>query len=379
MIVRADALRSPLRTGSVDLIITSPPYFALRSYQDEQGAYHGQVGAEPEPAAYLDAMWVATAEMARVVTDDASIWVNLGDKYAGSGGHNNRGLCRPVVGGLRRNAPTRYNQATGGVPPKSLMGLPWRYALGCIDQLGLTLRAEVIWAKPNGMPQTVRDRVQIFHEHWFHFTKGPQYYSAVDELRPLAQGSLPGSVWVVAPEPFDVPDIVRERYDLPAHFAAFPTEIPRRIVLGWSPPGICTECGQGRRPVVQKSPAYLAWRAQVGDWNRHKRAAGGGYDLTMGNGTGAVSGSVPPQDARIVGYACRCAPRMPPTRPAVVLDPFGGTGTVAMVAESLGRRGISGDHSHAYCRLARWRTQRSGQGARAESRTWAEHQLALSL
>jgi hypothetical protein len=70
-----------------------------------------------------------------------------------------------------------------GRDPKSLLGLPWRYAIGCIDHLGLILRAEMIWSKPNGLPESVTDRVRRSHEQWFHFTKEPRYFSAVDEVR----------------------------------------------------------------------------------------------------------------------------------------------------------------------------------------------------
>jgi len=123
LIVRADALTIPLPDESVDLIVTSPPYFKLRSYRDGDDHYPGQLGSEESPAAFLDALIAATAEMARVLAPTGSIWVNLGDKY-----HD-----------------------------KSLLGLPWRYAIRCLDELGLILRAEVVWAKPNPDP---RERVR---------------------------------------------------------------------------------------------------------------------------------------------------------------------------------------------------------------------------
>jgi site-specific DNA-methyltransferase (cytosine-N4-specific) len=200
------------------------------------------------------------------------------------------------------------------------MGLPWRYAIGCVDDLGLILRAEVIWSKPNGLPESVTDRVRRSHEHWFHFTKSPRYFSAVDEIReqhlnggrdvsleerradpdmalamhrnlasrnggggkfvtfagnPL--GKLPGSVWTIPTEPLQVPDELGVD-----HFAAFPTEWPRRLILGWSPAD------------------------------------------------------------------------------GVVLDPFCGTGTTVAVAKALGRDGIGVDLSTDYLRLADWRCNGDG-------------------
>ena len=260
--------------------------------------------------------------------------------------------------------------------PKSLMMLPQRYAIGCIDQLGLILRAEIIWSKPNGLPESVTDRVRRSHEHWFHMTKEPRYFSAVDEVREphdgrephanaargpsgenrgrntergslgsvdLARsplGKLPGSVWNIPTEPLRVPDHIGVD-----HFAAFPSEWPRRIILGWSPSGVCVACGEGRRPVVAKQ-LRLHQNTHNGKVRRAYMPDGGGPD----------GGHIPGHhDATITGYACACPDTTAPTRPAVVLDPFSGTGTTAAVAHTLGRHGIGIDLSADYLRLAEWR------------------------
>lgn len=278
-LIRGDAVRIPLADESVDAVITSPPYFALRSYQDDGAHYDGQIGSEPTPADFLAALWAVTDELWRVLKPSGSCWINLGDKYAGSGGHNNSGVARqnsarycpvcdqpvsrmtcPSCGctnltvdsaATRRNAPDRYNQSTD-VPAKSLMGLPWRYALGCIcpdtyrpgGGPQWTLRAEVVWSKPNGLPESVTDRVRRSHEQWFHLTKQGRYFAAVDEVREAVSqpwrstggietgsgrramqddatnglfsgervreynplGKLPGSVWAIPSEPLVVPD-----------------------------------------------------------------------------------------------------------------------------------------------------------------------------
>lgn len=339
-IIRGNALDLPLADNSVDLVVTSPPYFGLRSYQDGGEHYDGQIGAEATPAEFVDALIAATREMMRVVKPSGSIWVNLGDKYAG--------------------------QSSRGVPCKSLIGIPWRYTIRCIDELGLILRAEVVWSKPNGLPESVKDRVRRSHEQWFHFTLSPRYYSAVDEIRepqssaehharypqqryaesrrqpahmtgaingglnPL--GKLPGSVWTIPTEPLRVPKELGID-----HFAAFPTEWPRRIITGWSPRGVCVECGAGRRPVVERSEPH---------------------------GTGSTTLGYQ-RDVTITGETCDCPEPTAPTTPGVVLDPFGGTGTTALVASVLGRVGISVDRSEDYCRLARWRTTDPGERARA--------------
>lgn len=322
-IIRSDARSLPLADSSVDLVVTSPPYFALRSYKDGGEHYDAQIGSEETPAEFVQALLEVTAECMRVLKPSGSIWVNLGDKYSrGSRPRNQPDQFREPktvsyddVKYLKDTAPEN-----SGVRGKSLIGIPWRYALGCIDDLGLILRAEVIWSKPNGLPESVTDRVRRSHEQWFHFTKNQQYYSSVDKIRerytaPPFKGrkthkateqgqtgnpalgtwdatdytgnpldKLPGSVWTIPTESLQVDPALGVD-----HFAAFPTEWPRRIILGWSPEG------------------------------------------------------------------------------GTVLDPFGGTGTTAAVAKALGRHGITNDMSADYNRLADWRC--NGPGF---DRVWAK-------
>jgi hypothetical protein len=344
-LVRGDAARLPLADDCVDLIVTSPPFWSLRSYTDGGDHFAAQIGAEPTPIAYVDNLIACTREWVRALKPSGSLWVNLGDKYA----------------------------------QKSLVGLPWRYALRCTDELGLTLRAEVIWSKPNGLPESVTDRVRRSHETWFHLTAGPRYFAAVDAVRLphgvqtggtpgaystsargltghhglrgaqrySALGRLPGSVWTIASHPLRVPAHLGVD-----HFAAFPMEWPRRIILGWSPSGICTACGEDRRPVSCRDLTV-----DRGGRKANVRVTGVHADDTTTLGRERV---VP-----ITGEACACPDTTAPTRPAVVLDPFGGTGTTAMVASALGRTGVSVDMSADYCRLAAWRTADPKQRERA--------------
>lgn len=327
-VIRGDARHLPLGDESVDLVVTSPPYYGQRDYEDDGASLDGQIGDEPTPQEYVESLLTVTAECSRALKATGSIFVNLGDKYVS----DNRGSGHDAKRGKAKHAPRGpRGYRTGGMPHKSLMGLPWRYALGCIDRLGLTLRAELVWHKPNGLPDSALDRVGRTHEQWFHFTKGPRYFSDIDAVReqhdehtlycdeweraqggyervrlnpnrvdggrprsnPHPLGKVPGSVWKIATDGLTVPDHI----DVD-HFAAFPREWPRRLILGWSPIG------------------------------------------------------------------------------GVVLDPFGGTGTTVMAAHALGRRGVGVELSEDYCRLARWRifesdgaskireaTNRSAQGA----------------
>lgn len=315
LLLRGDARALPLTDRSVDLVVTSPPYFGLRSYTDGGEHYETQIGSEATPAEYLEVLLECTREMVRVLKPSGSIWVNLGDKYAtkaspawvgSNDGHTSRA-----------RTPVRRNCAgAAGIREKSLLGIPWRYAIRCVDELELILRAEVVWSKPNGLPESVRDRVRRSHEQWFHFTTQGRYYAQVDEIRephvrvwsgpnggrkpaaaradhfntglvdgasaPHPLGALPGSVWSIPTQPLHVPEHLEVD-----HFAAFPMEWPRRLIKAW-----CPEDG-------------------------------------------------------------------------TVLDPFGGTGTTALVASMLGRRGISVDASADYCRLAEWRCNDPKERARA--------------
>lgn len=375
-ILRADARALPLAEASVDLVVTSPPYFALRSYTDGGEHYDGQIGAEPTPREYIAALIDCTREWMRVLKPGGSIWVNLGDKYAGSPS-GPQGATSPFNERTGQRFAQRRRVAHA-IPNKSLMMLPERYRIACIDELGLIARAVVIWSKPNGLPESVTDRVRRSHEDWVHLTKAPRYFSAVDEIReahtdtsahalsrrsrtdarlsaasagmtsaanPL--GKLPGSVWEIATEPLTVPEHLGVD-----HFAAFPTEWPRRIILGWSPSGICVECGEGRRPVMVNG-SRVPWGGQQ---NKVYGAGKHGQSSTSLRTTATHS---------IAGEACACPEPTAPTRPAVVVDPFGGTGTTALVAKALGRHGISADRSADYGRLAEWRTTDPGQLAKA--------------
>ena len=344
-ILRGNALALPLADSSVDLVVTSPPYWSLRAYQDNGEAYEGQIGSESTAAEFIDNLIAVTRELVRVLKPSGSIFVNLGDKMA----------------------------------DKSLMLLPERYRIRAVDELGLIARAVVIWSKPNGLPASVTDRVRRSHEDWVHLTKQPRYFSAVDEirlphksepgregvgalggqktLRPVGPnsgsynplGALPGSVWTVPTEPLRVPDELGID-----HFAAFPTEFPRRLITGWSPREVCTACGEGRRPVSE--------RTITGDRGGRKfnvlDPSTRGVD-TQRLGTEGVY--------QLTGYAyaCACPDTSAPATPGVVLDVFGGTGTTALVADVLGRDGITVDLSADYCRLAQWRTTDPKQRAKA--------------
>jgi hypothetical protein len=150
-------------------------------------------------------------------------------------------------------------------------------------------------------------------------------------------------------------------------------EFPRRIIQGWSPSGVCTACGEGRRPVVHRE------RVQTRSGLDAVRGSNDGSVIAMSGGSGF--GQRAETAVAITGEACACPDTTAATRPAVVLDPFSGTGTTALVADVLGRRGIGVDMSTDYCRLAAWRTTDPGQRAAAleVEKPPAEHVGQLDL
>jgi DNA modification methylase len=403
-VLNVDSRDLPLADDSVDLIVTSPPYWGLRSYRDDGEHYDGQVGSEDSPQQFVDELvGMIDTEWRRVLKPVGSLWLNLGDKYANAGTRQgNTGI------GGEASAEKRHDYQPlpeGSARTKSLMGLPWRVALALIDR-GWILRAEVIWSKPNGLPESVTDRVRRSHEQWFHFTLEPRYFSAVDEIREpyapatlkryesdtptvsakaaaVANGSLsamgetsfdanplgrmPGSVWTIPTEPLLIPDETREALGLVDHFAAFPQEWPRKLIMGWSPSGVCVDCGEGLRPVVEK---HTTGHDNGQRAKKHGRSAG------MGSIDPEFTKMKAENPDRIIGYECDCS-TPGETKPAVVLDPFGGTGTTAGVAHTLGRHGISVDLSADYCRLAEWRIGQSGHFQKSRQRMWADRQATL--
>ena len=161
-----------LEAGSVRTCITSPPYFGLRDY-----GHDGQIGLEQTPDDYVNELVEVFREVRRVLSDDGTLWLNLGDSYAGGGGGNYNKTGVSQAGGQHitnvRNRPEWLENA--GVKPKDLMGIPWRVAFA-LQADGWYLRSDIIWHKPNPMPESVTDRPTKSHEYLFLLTKSPRYY-----------------------------------------------------------------------------------------------------------------------------------------------------------------------------------------------------------
>lgn len=298
-IIQGDALAldSHLLPESVDLIVTSPPYFAMRKHLDD-GVPINVVGDEVSPQMYLRTLQAVMRQFHKVLKPTGSVFVVINDKSAGSGGHNNAGISRPTQSSgdttliPRRSAPYRYNQSSQVmtsviVKNKSLLGIPWRFANHAVEA-GWILRSDIVWSKSSVMPDNARDRVQRSHEYIFHFTKSPAYYS-VNGVNQM------WSVWQINNPGLSIPNSVLEKHGADKHYSAFPPEIPRRIIEGWCPPD------------------------------------------------------------------------------GIVLDPFGGAGTTALVSRVLNRNCVSIDISSGYVRLARWRVYASDHYRKLRDKWQAEN------
>jgi site-specific DNA-methyltransferase (cytosine-N4-specific) len=257
-----DALEQ-LRTlpeASIDCCVTSPPYYGLRDY-----GVAGQYGLEDSPAAYIETMRAVFAEVRRVLAEDGTLWLNIGDSYAyppGSAGRQGSGQR------AGRTVTTEALPGTRALPPKNLMMIPARVAIALQDD-GWILRSEIIWAKRNLMPEAVTDRPTRAHEQIYLFAKQPRYWYDADAIREESASaeqhthnqryareynthsvraattgqpgnvnnvgihSRPGkggrnarTVWTISQTP-----------NPQAHFATFPTELPTRCIKAGCKPG----------------------------------------------------------------------------------------------------------------------------------------------
>lgn len=240
-----------LPDGSVQTIVTSPPYFGLRDYGAD-----GQIGAEETLDEYVSTLVALFSELRRALADDGTLWLNLGDSYsAGARETKMPPLGKSAMrrrGGKGQSGPTKPGS---NLPAKNLLGVPWRVAFA-LQADGWILRSDIIWAKPSPMPESVADRPTKSHEYLFLLTKSPRYYYdspaiAEDEAKGSAGSTFhtgksathqlgrastkarvddgkrnKRSVWSIASAPFPG-----------SHFAVYPPELIRPCVLAGSRPG----------------------------------------------------------------------------------------------------------------------------------------------
>jgi DNA modification methylase len=391
-----------LEPGSVQTCVTSPPFFGLRDY-----GVRGQIGLEATIDAYVARLVDVFRAVRRVLRDDGTLWLNLGDSYNGGGGYSpdapsnrggndrNGGRSREFTSGARRGWPS--------LSQKQLLGIPWRVAFA-LQADGWVLRSDVIWAKPNPMPESVRDRPTKSHEYLFLFAKQAKYYYDADAVREPASGDSgfakqrargpanwskvtqkrtgrasfnvvtgnegnnrlwvdPGhrnrrTVWTVATAP------LRE-----AHFAAFPPKLVEPCVLAsTSAAGCCGRCGAPWRRVVERTGtvSQTRRRERLAASQRTRNVISGGFRSTLGAGAG---GDQPLPARQTLGWEPTCACAAGDPGPCTVLDPFSGAATTGLVALTHGRRYVGIDLNAKYHQIARRRLAAAGLLTQPEPRT----------
>ncbi|MDQ6433688.1 site-specific DNA-methyltransferase [Mesorhizobium sp. LHD-90] len=216
IIIEGDALTvlRRLPDEAAQCIITSPPYWGLRDYNTPD-----QIGLEPTLPQFIFRLVEVFREARRVLRDDGVFWLNVGDGYTSG----NRGWRAPDKKN-RARAMTVRPDTPDGLKPKDLLGIPWRLAFALQDD-GWYLRADVIWHKPNAMPESVRDRPTRAHEYLFMFSKGERYFYDRDAVREVNNRNL-RSVWNINTLPFPG-----------AHFATFPPKLIEPCLRSSTRPG----------------------------------------------------------------------------------------------------------------------------------------------
>lgn len=311
--------REVLRTladGSVQCCVTSPPYYGLRDYQ-----VAGQIGLERSMHDFIAELVAVFREVRRVLLDDGTLWLNMGDSYA-SGGRATRDPGRSKIhpafsgdaDGLRPADPP-------GIKPKDLIGIPWRVAFA-LQADGWYLRQDIIWHKPNPMPESVTDRCTKSHEYVFLLSKSERYYFDSEAMQEPANGQsehdLTGGQY--APEGQRAHTGSRRAYSFARRTATTP------------PPGSPAQHRDDRDDI-----AYVGTRNKRSVW------------------------TVPTQPFRDAHFATFPPALIEPcilagSRPGdTILDPFGGAGTTGLVADRLQRDAILVELNPQYAEMARRR------------------------
>ena len=473
MLAQSDAFRLPFRDGVFQTVVTSPPYYSLRKYSGEQrrvfggdvgyeheweagsrkgisggenewsksrhfygdrasevpttefanclkcGAWLGAYGLEPTLDMYVQHTVEWCREIWRVLRPDGTFWLNIGDSYAGSGGPGSQYDNKAATKGKpfeKFHNPNR-EASSHGLKPKDLMGVPWTVALA-LRADGWYLRRDIIWHKPNPMPESTPDRPTTSHEYVFLLTKSARYFYDQEAVRErgITNESRPhgivrdreygydskqavlrsqrdsfkriGNKNGMPESPQKRPDRREDTWDTTsrnrrsvwtintapfsgAHFATWPPALVEPMIkAGSSERGRCPECGAPWERVVEKSvPPYEVF-------TQTKQPSDGFVSGGSWRGGGKGSGQKltkwlnenPPQT---LGFRPTCDHDHEPT-PCLIFDPFAGSGTSIMVANALGRRGVGIDLSWEYLQLARermgakamdeWLNGKDGQG-----------------
>jgi len=340
---------------SVDMVMTSPPYWALRDYGVE-----GQLGLEPTFTEYITKLCDIFDEVKRVLKKEGTCWVNMGDTY--SGGVNNND--KKKVDGAKTIKPIKAVD----VQDKCLLQIPSRFAIEMCNR-GWILRNEIIWHKPNCMPSSVKDRFTVDFEKVFFFTKSKKYYFETQyepfvensdmeyrktlrcgrkygvkrpyqDNQPLSysnpakpsQGRNKRAVWKITTRPYSG-----------AHFATYPEALCETPIKAGCPDYVCKKCGKPREKILESKGTGIDY-SNKGNYER---------EIPTDNPSTKFNRNANKKlnaEYEFKGYTdCGCNAGW---MSGVVLDPFFGAGTTGLVAKKLGRNYIGIELNEEYCDIA---------------------------
>lgn len=311
-----DVMRQMIADGvRVQCVITSPPYWGLRNY-----GVTGQLGLERNPVRYVARMRSVFRLVWELLADDGTLWLNMGDSYAGAPGgwqgKNGQRASRTFT------ARIAHHKRGSGLKPKDLVGMPWLLAL-VLRADGWYLRRDIIWSKPNPMPESITDRPATSHEYIFLFSKAAQYYYDAEAIKEPVSGTAHGRGNGVNPK--------------------------SRVPAGWD-----TRTGDhrelaGRYPRARQNESFSGAINELVDL-RNKRSV---WTVPTQPFAGAHFATFPEK----LIEPCILAGSRPGD---IVFDPFMGAGTVGAVASRLGRRWIGAEINAAYVDMQKPRTAQQG-------------------
>ena len=323
LLIHADARSIPLKDESVNCCVTSPPYWGLRDY-----GVTGQIGLEPTPELYVATMVDVFREVRRVLKADGTLWLNLGDSYAGGGNYRGVSSMDTLTSKQASNRGARgLSQALGaagkdfGLAAKQLVGIPWRVAFA-LQADGWWLRSDIIWAKPNPMPESVTDRPTKAHEYLFLLAKSERYYYDAASIKTAAS--------MATVERLSQPNLADQ---------VGSARVPGKTNGNMKAVGrIDKQRGHGRRHAGFNDRWDAMEKAEQCSGTVNARSV---WTIATQPYAGAHFATFPSELARRCILA-GCPPG------GIVLDPFVGSGTTVKVARELGREGIGVDINEKY-------------------------------